>query len=122
MICWQGCTNRLVYVKQLSIPLSIEKEVRLPPPNKILQVMLQPIYTPTLLKAMLNFQAKIMIFVDPLDKNILLYLSVVQFEAKSCVIRIKNTDCSMLCLSPGQSITYSRLQIKSLLTTLVHNQ
>ena len=65
--CWQNYPKRLEFVKQLTIQLALQKEIRIPQ-NKTSQVMLQPRYPPTSFQTVLDFQSKAMIFVNPLDK------------------------------------------------------
>ena len=71
-----------------------------------MQDMLQSKYIVTLYQTVFDFQGPTMIFVHPFDNSSLFYAKVVQFEANKCVHNIKHMDCNMLCLSPGQIITY----------------
>ena len=59
------------------------------------QVMLQPEYTPTMYKAMLDLPGPTMIFSDPFDKYSQFWPWVVQFRGKKCEsnIKIQTTLC-----------------------------
>ena len=65
--CWQDYTNRMVYVKQLTIPLVLEKGVTILA-NITTQIKLQPKYIPKSYQKKPGFQSKAMISVDLFDK------------------------------------------------------
>ena len=47
-----------------------------------------------------------MIFVDSVDKTVLISLAVVQFEANRCKVSIKNMEYNIISFRTGQNVVY----------------
>ena len=78
--CSLDYSSRLVYVKQLMIPLVLGKEVTVGP-KETAQVALQAKYTLTSYQSLLDSQGRTMIFMYPTDKCSAFYPVVTQFVA-----------------------------------------
>ena len=92
-------------VRQLLIPLVMEKEIQIPSGKSIL-ITRSSKYTTTSYYTILDFQGRPLILVIPFDKNSSFYLLVVYFEAKRYMIRLKNTQSSVVSISPGLTVAY----------------
>ena len=65
--CWQDYTDRIVCIKQMTIPKVLEKGVATPA-NMTTQITLQLKYSQTSFQTPINFQGETMIFVDLIGK------------------------------------------------------
>ena len=65
--CLHDYPRRVVYLKQSSLPLVLQKEIKILF-NPSVQVMLQPKYMPTSNHTMLDFQGPTMAFVNLFEK------------------------------------------------------
>ena len=54
----------------------------------------------------LDFQDRMAIFVDPVDKHSAYYPVVVHFEANRCIVSAKNTESNAVSFNPGQTVAY----------------